>query len=171
MATISLAACDNDDDGTEVDAALSDGRYETTLSAEDIGPQPGDPDGGGEAVITLDREKNQVCVDITVEKVDDINAAHLHAGTVKNGGPIVVPLPEPKDDEIKGCVDVPAQVITNIRRAPGDFFVNVRSRENPGGAVRGQLPGDTSDSPGSPPGLPTVTTTTVPGRPSTSTTG
>ena len=108
----------------------------TMIGAEEV-PGPGDPDGTGTAVITINRGQQRVCWDITVSGVDTITTAHIHIGLDGQGfaGNIVVPL-----DPDTGCTSVTnASLLDALLKAPQAFYVNVHNAAFPGGALRGQL--------------------------------
>ena len=94
---------------------------------------PGDPDGYGFADVWVAR--GEVCWRITVNAIEPVAAAHIHAGPRGVSGPVVVPL-EPFG---KGCTDVARRTARFIKRHSSDFYVNVHTADFPGGALRGQL--------------------------------
>lgn len=96
-------------------------------------PNAGDPDGYGLADVWV--ERGRVCWRITVESVQLIAAAHIHAGPAGVSGPVVVPLYPPRE----GCVETSDRRARFIREHPRDFYVNVHNAAFPGGALRGQL--------------------------------
>lgn len=96
-------------------------------------PTPGDPDGFGFADVRVKR--GEVCWRISVNAVEPITAAHIHAGPTGVAGPVVVPL-EPYR---AGCVDTANRTARFIRQHPEEFYVNVHNAAFPGGALRGQL--------------------------------
>ncbi len=96
-------------------------------------PTPGDPDGFGFADVRVKR--GEVCWRISVNAVESIAAAHIHAGPKGVTGPVVVPL----DPYRAGCVDTRRRTARFIRQHPGEFYVNVHNAEFPAGALRGQL--------------------------------
>ena len=104
-------------------------------------PGPGDPDGVGLAIITLDRRNDAVCFKISVNKIRlPAAAAHIHAGKAGVAGPVVVPLTPPDASGYsEGCVPTEEKLIRAIARSPQDYYVNVHNAPFPGGAVRGQL--------------------------------
>ncbi len=79
-------------------------------------------------------------------------AAHIHRGAAGTNGPIVIDL----KPTFKGtsprvstkCVPARAATVASIRRNPGNFYANVHTSKNPGGAARGQLKRDTSGNDG-----------------------
>lgn len=115
----------------------AEGARSTHLGAVLVGgnevPAPGDPDGFGLADVWI--SKGEVCWRITVNGVEPIAAAHIHAGPVGVAGPVVVPL-EPYS---KGCTDTARRTARFIREHPQEFYVNVHNAAYPGGALRGQL--------------------------------
>ena len=79
-------------------------------------------------------------------------AAHIHRGAAGTNGPIVIDLkPTFKGTSprvSKKCVSARAATVASIRRNPGNFYANVHTSKNPGGAARGQLKADTSGNDG-----------------------
>jgi hypothetical protein len=105
-------------------------------------PGPGDPNGVGIAALTLNPAQEQVCFLILVTHVAfPITAAHIHQGSIKEAGPIVVGLFSGTDEDgvLTGCVAADAAVIAAIRTNPTGYYVNVHNEVYPDGAVRGQL--------------------------------
>jgi CHRD domain len=102
-------------------------------------PGPGDPDGGGTVQVTLNTDKNEVCYDLTVTKIDEATAAHIHEGAVDKDGPVKVGLDAPKGGSAKGCKTADAAVVKDIMANPANYYVNIHNAAYPKGAVRGQL--------------------------------
>jgi CHRD domain len=112
----------------------------------------GDPDGSGTAELTLNLGAQTVCYDITVsdigvptEPVAGIGNAHIHSHPA--GGAIAVDL-ETQFSAVEGavdtyqasdCVTAPRQVLIDIMRNPEQYYINVHTSNNPGGAVQGDL--------------------------------
>lgn len=117
------------------------------LRAELLGaneaPGPGDPDGTGTALITLNQGQGTVCFELSVENITlPATGAHIHVAPVGEPGPIVVPLTPPgTDGTSSGCVEnVDRGLIKAIRKDPAAYYVNVHTLPGFGlGAVRGQL--------------------------------
>ena len=113
---------------------------------------PADPDGRGLAFVRTGRQR--VCFAVGWTGITPPIFAHIHAGVAGTNGPVVVlfwDVPElvaagpPAElpatvSAAAGCVDDqdPA-VLRDIRQQPRAFYVNVHTREFPGGAIRGQL--------------------------------
>ena len=115
-------------------------RLTATLTGAAEVPGPGDSDGGGTAVITLNQGQNEVCFELTVTNIAAATAAHIHSGAAGVAGPVVVTLtPPPTEGSSKGCVSATADQIKNLRQSPQDFYINVHNADFPDGAVRGQL--------------------------------
>jgi hypothetical protein len=120
-------------------AAAADMHAKAMLTGAAEVPGPGDPDGGGTAQVTLSPDKNEVCYDVTVTKVDEATAAHIHEGAMGKDGPVKVGLDTPKGGSAKGCKSADAAVVKDMMANPANYYVNVHSKDFPKGAVRGQL--------------------------------
>jgi hypothetical protein len=120
-------------------AAAADMHAKATLTGAAEVPGPGDPDGGGTAQVTLNPDKNEVCYDLTVVKIDEATAAHIHEGAAGKDGPVKVGLDTPKGGSAKGCKTTDAAVVKDIMANPANYYVNVHNAAYPKGAVRGQL--------------------------------
>jgi hypothetical protein len=130
MSPVAIAA------GTPMSAILS--------GENEVGP--GDPDGAGVMAMTLNSGQEEICWELVVEDIDAPTRAHIHRGEAGTNGPFVVfffdtvisePIPIPED--LSGCVDVPRDLVKEIRKNPAAFYVNVHNEAFPAGAVRGQL--------------------------------
>jgi hypothetical protein len=111
----------------------------TTMTGAAEVPGPGDPDGTGTATITLNSGKEQVCYELTVDKIATANAAHIHSGAVDKAGPPVVTLTPPAEGSSKDCATLERDKVLDIIKNPANYYVNVHNAEFPDGAVRGQL--------------------------------
>jgi hypothetical protein len=114
-------------------------RLTTRLSGAAEVPGPGDPDGTGRVVITLNQGQDQVCFELTVSNIAPATAAHIHEGAVGQAGGVVVTLTPPTTGSSKDCVSATAELIKNIRQNPAGYYVNVHNQDFPDGAIRGQL--------------------------------
>jgi CHRD domain len=102
-------------------------------------PGPGDTDGSGEAKLTINHDKGEVCYDITVNNIQAPTAAHIHVGAAsKSGGPKVT-FKSAADGAWKGCASADKALLSDLMKNPGNYYVNVHNKEFPNGALRGQL--------------------------------
>lgn len=115
--------------------------FATTLTGAAEVPGPGDPDGSGVALITLNPGRKQVCFELTVSNITlPATGAHIHRGTVTEAGPVVVGLAPPDaTGTSEGCASASRELILEIIRNPEQFYVNVHTTDFPDGALRGQL--------------------------------
>jgi CHRD domain len=100
----------------------------------------GDTDGRGSFAATFDG--NELCYGLTNKNIQDPIAAHIHRGSARVAGPVVVPLEQPATGDpgaSSACTDVEPALGRAIRKNPRKFYVNVHTADFPGGAVRGQL--------------------------------
>lgn len=112
------------------------------LKGSEETPNPGDPDGQGLALVTLNAGTGQVCVELTTENVEPWVMAHIHQEDLGAAGPIVVDFGITAADtgpELTRCVTADPTLINSITEVPSNFYVNVHTASFPTGAVRGQL--------------------------------
>ena len=105
-------------------------------------PNPGDPDGKGQAVVRFDERRGTVCFKITVKGIAGSAAAHIHEAPVGKAGPIRVTLfgEQSTAKQRRGCVkDVDPALVRRILADRSAFYVNVHNPAFPTGALRGQL--------------------------------
>ena len=120
-------------------AAAAEMHAKANLTGAAEVPGPGDPDGGGTVQVTLNSDKNEVCYDLTVTKIDEATMAHIHEGAMGKDGPVKVGLDTPKGGSAKGCKAADAAVVKDMMANPANYYVNVHNAAFPKGAVRGQL--------------------------------
>jgi CHRD domain len=113
----------------------------TTLTGAAERPGPGDPDGGGSAIITVNPGQKEVCWEIRVSNITlPAIAAHIHEAPVGEPGPVVVPLSPPDANGVSsGCATVGRELAKDILKNPQNYYVNVHTTDFPEGAIRGQL--------------------------------
>jgi hypothetical protein len=102
-------------------------------------PGPGDTDGSGAVVLTMNHEKGELCYDISVKEIEEPTAAHLHAGAAGKSGPPKITFTKGPDGAWKGCATADKALLNELMQKPGNFYVNVHNKEFPSGALRGQL--------------------------------
>ena len=134
-AALALGACETVDEAVN-DAFGNEFRADMN-GANEVGG--GDPDGSGIARIETNDTLNNVCADLEVRDIGIVTAAHIHRGGAGVNGPPVVTLDPPDDNDSDDCDQVGDELVDEIRRNPGGFYVNVHTADYPTGAIRGQL--------------------------------
>ncbi len=120
--------------------------YSFSLQGDREVGAPGDPDGWGHAVVTLDA--GRVYYFLWVKDIATPTAAHIHAGRAGVNGPVRVDFTPNFTNsgggvfQAMGSVAADAQVLSAIVGDPAAFYVNVHNGEFPAGALRGQLLGE-----------------------------
>lgn len=105
-------------------------------------PYQGDPDGVGEATLTINVGQGEVCWNTTVSNIAlPATASHIHEAPVGVRGPIVIGLGAPDaTGHATGCkTGVDRALLQRILNDPSGFYVNVHTPEFPAGAIRSQL--------------------------------
>jgi hypothetical protein len=123
---------------TAAPAQAQKSTYNITLAGANEVPGPGDPDGIGTAVVTLDTATNQVCWDINVQKIDAPTAGHIHVGGPGKSGSVMMDLDLPASGP-KACTTVDGTTMGHMTGGPKSHYLNIHSAEFPDGAVRGQI--------------------------------
>ena len=101
----------------------------------------GDMHGSGRATVTLYPKAGKVCYSMTVKGLMGKSLyAHIHKGNVgKAGGVVITLVPPGMNGRSVGCTKATMMLIRAIMQSPRSYYVNVHTKEYPGGAVRGQL--------------------------------
>ena len=128
--------------------------FTATLTGAAERPNPVTTNASGTSEVTILNE-NTVRVETLVSSIDSITQAHIHAGDASVAGPIMVFLFGPvtgtrRDvngvltvrDIVRGVTAFSSpftfdDLLTRIRA--GTAYVNVHTRANPGGEIRGQI--------------------------------
>jgi hypothetical protein len=95
--------------------------------------------GSGTATVSLDTATHEITYDVTFSGfASAVTAAHIHgpAAAGKNAG-VVVPLGNNPTSPIHGTHKLTEAQQKEL--TAGMYYVNVHSKNHPGGAVRGQL--------------------------------
>jgi hypothetical protein len=119
-------------------ASAATEKFHATLAATSEVP-PTKSTGSGEATVSLDTATHEITYDVTFKGfASDVTAAHIHgpAEAGKNAG-VVVPLGNAPTSPIHGTAKLTADQEKEL--TSGMLYVNVHSKNSPGGAVRGQL--------------------------------
>ena len=119
-------------------ASAATEKFHATLTAASEVP-PSKSTGSGEATASLDTATHELTYDVTFTGfTSDVTAAHIHgpAPEGKNAG-VVVPLGNMPKSPIHGSAKLTPEQEKEL--VAGMYYVNVHSKNNPGGAIRGQL--------------------------------
>ena len=120
--------------------------FTVTLSGSREASSPGDPDGSGLAVLSV--EGTTVHYYIWVKAMEVPIASHLHQARSGKAGNAVIPLDAPftsagADTFVAvGSTTAGSDTLDAVLSDPGDYYLDVQNSSFPDGAVRGQLLGD-----------------------------
>lgn len=114
--------------------------YSAILSGAAEVPGPGDTDGTGIAVITIDG--TTLHYSVWVQNIAAPTAAHVHAGGPGVAGDPVVTLNV--NTLGNGSTTIDGTLANQIKANPSGYYVNVHNADFAAGAVRGQLTGSPS---------------------------
>jgi hypothetical protein len=99
----------------------------------------GDSNGKGTYAGTF-RSGGRLCSTLKYSGLTKPVAAHIHKGTSKQDGPIVLDLkPKFSNGSSSSCVTARSALASAIRKNPSGYYVNIHTQEYPDGAIRGQL--------------------------------
>ena len=120
-------------------AAQLNGRNEVPVAGK---PAVGDKDGSATGIVRV--QGNRVTFAFSWKNITAPTLGHIHQGAAGKNGDVKVPLfttPMPDTaDAAAGAVTVSDPAIADqLRSNPAGFYLNLHSKEFPGGAVRGQL--------------------------------
>ena len=113
-------------------------KFNATLSAASEVP-PTKSTGSGEATASLNTVTHELTYDVTFTGFTSaVTAAHIHgpAAPGKNAG-VMVPLGNNPTSPIKGTKKLTTEQQEHL--TAGMTYVNVHTKNNPSGAIRGQL--------------------------------
>jgi hypothetical protein len=119
-------------------ASAATTKFHATLAAASEVP-PTKSTGSGEATVTLDTATHEITCDVTFSGFSSaVAAAHIHgpAEAGKNAG-VVVPLGNAPTSPIHVTAKLTPEQEQQL--TAGMYYVNVHTKDNPAGAIRGQL--------------------------------
>jgi hypothetical protein len=124
-------------------ASLPAGAEEATFRVELSGPAAsGDPDGRGEATVTLNAAENRVDVRLSYSNIAAPTAMHIRMGAAGPAGNIVLPIVIERDEGgtlVGRRLSAKPDVAARILASPGDYYLVVINDEYAVGALRGRL--------------------------------
>lgn len=95
--------------------------------------------GSGEANVTLDTATHEITYDVTYKGFSSaVAAGHIHgpAAAGKNAG-VVIPFSNATTSPIHGTKQLTPEQEQQL--TAGMYYVNIHTKDNPSGAIRGQL--------------------------------
>ena len=123
-------------------ASAGDQGKTTKITAQLNGAQevdrPGDTDGTGVGVLTINRKTGKICYRLSANNIASATAAHIHEAVRGAAGPVVETLTAPTNGRSAGCLSN-AELAKEIVADPADYYLNVHNAEFKDGAIRGQL--------------------------------
>jgi len=93
----------------------------------------------GQITVVVDPPKGTACYIMNVVGLEDVTAAHIHAGGPDETGAPVLTLEAPSEGSSGDCVEIAADLSSALLENPDGYYVNVHTRTQPQGAIRGQL--------------------------------
>jgi hypothetical protein len=117
----------------------SDKPIRVQLTGVEEAPNPGDTDGSGTAHVTINAA--EICYEIRVTDIDlPAAGAHIHKAPPGEPGPVAVIFQPPEaGGHVSGCTPVEKALTNDIRKNPGDYYINIQTTSYPTGALRGQM--------------------------------
>jgi len=114
------------------------------FKAQLSGSTGSDPDGSGDATISVFRDRSsrqtQICFDVNVGGIVTATSAQLRRGRVGENGSFVANFLAPVSGSSIGCINLnDRNLLRELRSNPENFYITVSNAEFPDGAVRGQL--------------------------------
>jgi hypothetical protein len=180
VVTAAVAACGGSGSNSGAAAAVNSGRpnleYVVRLSgATESPPTP----GIGYAIVAFHDGAHEICYRFAhLHRFVDATGAHIRHGGANQIGPVVLALSAGPRLHHRGCVRASAGLMSSIAGDPRAYYVEIRSVDNPHGAVRAQLSpsastashaggGSATGTGASAPATTTHTTTPAPAAPAT----
>jgi len=116
--------------------------FTASLNGANERPTPVTTTATGSAIITALGNQLSWKVDIT-SAIDSVTIGHIHRGVVDSAGGVIQNLsPTPTGIGFTGTVALGSAVVVDsvltLMRA-GKAYVNIHTKKNPGGEIRGQL--------------------------------
>ena len=120
-------------------AVLSGGNE---LDGESGEADVGDGNGHGSATVII-VGSGTLCYGVTVNRIENPVAMHIHEGAAGKNGGVVVSMTPPatgNPGSSSDCItELDGKLLNKIRKNPANFYVNVHNPGFPAGAIRGQL--------------------------------
>lgn len=116
-------------------------RFTVPLEGSQVVPGPGDPDGAGGVFIFMDRQTGRFCFFADTANISTpLTAVHLHRGMSGQSGEMVATLHGPSTDpDVSGCFDFDRDLVRDISKNKGNYYIDMHNEEFPEGALRAQF--------------------------------
>ena len=105
------------------------------LNGDNLTPA-GDTDGWGRVAINVDGTLNRLCADIEVRSLGEVTEIAIRR--TADDGPVVA-LQAPDDNDSNDCDSIGDELADQIQSNPSGFYVLVKTRDFPEGALRGDI--------------------------------
>ena len=156
LAAAAVAGACSDDFPEISSLARAREMFTAALAGANERPTPVTTTASGVSTVTI-LDTNLVRVETWVSTIDSVTQAHIHAGDANTAGPVMIFLlsnvaagraPITGTDRVLSVVDITrASVFQGVftfdslmtRINNGTAYVNVHTRANPGGEIRGQI--------------------------------
>ncbi len=116
---------------------------EVTFEVSLSGPEAsGDPDGRGEATVTMNPETNRVDVRLSYSNIAEPTAMHIREGATGSEGNVVMPVVIESDEGgtlVGGRKSAKPNLVATLLASPAQLHLVVVNEEHPIGALRGPL--------------------------------
>lgn len=113
--------------------------YQAMLSGKQVAPRPGDPDGTGKALITIDTSINRLCYELSWSNIGEPTDAMIHDSSIKDENTSMLIDLRLKENGPKACLTVDRPLLDRVVANPSGHHVEVHNNDYPDGAMRGQL--------------------------------
>lgn len=108
-------------------------------------PAGGDPKASGTFRASVETSTGDVCYTLITKNLPTAMAAHVHEGAAGANGSPVINIDVTGDDEY--CLAAQTELLQAMAANPGNYYVNVHTKDFPAGAIRGQLVGPAVTAP------------------------
>lgn len=119
-------------------ASANEATFRVSLSGPEVS---GDPDGRGEATVTLDPETTEIDVQLTYSRIAEPTSIHIRRGATGSEGNIVASffIENEGRGRLAATGTVRADHVQQMLSSPEDYYLVVLNREHVVGALRGPL--------------------------------
>ncbi len=119
-------------------AFANDVTFKVSLSGPEVS---GDPDGRGEATVTVDPETTEVAVQLTYSRIAEPTTVHIRKGATGPEGNIVATffIENAGRGRLSATGTLRSDHVDQLMSSPEQYYLVVQNREHVVGALRGPL--------------------------------